>query len=217
MNRWPVIPLGDETLILRIGRDERPWALAEALNSAGLPGVVEAFASYDTIGVCVVADSFSMAELERWLNGYRPQRATDGRRHVIPVCYAMGEDLEEVAGALGLGASEVVEWHAGREYLCAAIGFQPGFPYLGPLPERLCGVPRRAQPRVTTPAGSVGITGDQTGVYPAASPGGWPLIGRTPLRIADLAGGFFPIVAGDVVVFEAIDAATYARLEGTRL
>lgn len=217
MSRWTVTPLGDETLIIRLGRGARPWALAEALDSAGLPGVVEAFASYDTVGVCYEPESFSETELARWLDGYQSPEAIAGRRHVIPVCYTMGEDLEEVARTVGLATTEVAALHADREYVCAAIGFQPGFPYLGPLPVELCGVPRRAQPRVSVPAGSVGVTGDQTGVYPAAGPGGWALIGTTPLCLADLRDGYFPILAGDVVVFEAIGPAMFGRLEGERL
>jgi len=111
-------------------------------------------------------------------------------------------------------ASEVVANHSGRDYTVFAIGFLPGFPYLGYLPEALCGLPRREAPRVRVPAGSVAIAGRQTGVYPAESPGGWYLLGRTPLRIVDVARGHFPIRAGDRVRFEPISPAEFdARLE----
>ena len=85
-----------------------------------------------------------------------------------------------------------------------AVGFLPGFPYAGYLPDALSGLGRRAAPRVRVPAGSVAIAGRQTGVYPSESPGGWHLIGRTPLRIVDVEGGHFPIRAGDRIRFRPI-------------
>src|SRR5205823_7967395 len=104
--------------------------------------------------------------------------------------------------------------HAGRDYDVFAVGFQPGFPYAGYLPDALSGLSRRDVPRVRVPAGSVAIAGRQTGVYPAESPGGWHLLGRTPLRIVDLERGHFPIRAGDRLRFEPIDAAGFAAPRG---
>lgn len=217
MKAVKIVPLGDETLILRVPRVQRPWTLAEALNRTSLPGLIEAFASYDSVGLSYDPASFAMADLESWLDRWSPPGDLEGRRHLIPICYALGEDLSKVADRLGLTPSEVATLHAGAEYTCAAIGFQPGFPYLGPLPGPLCGEPRLAQPRVCVPPGSVGITGDQTGIYPAACPGGWALIGRTPLCLVDFSTGYFPIMAGDIVCFEPIDEGAYARMEGDRL
>jgi KipI family sensor histidine kinase inhibitor len=104
----------------------------------------------------------------------------------IPVCYGgeFGPDLGEVAAHCGLSAERVVELHSSASYVVHFLGFSPGFPYLGGMPEALA-TPRLASPRVRVPAGSVGIAGAQTGVYPTASPGGWRLIGRTPLRLFD--------------------------------
>jgi inhibitor of KinA len=93
----------------------------------------------------------------------------------------------------------------------------PGFPYMGYLPKELCGVPRLESPRVRVDPGSVGMTGRQTAIYPQASPGGWNLIGRTPLVIVDVASGFFPLRVGDRVRFTPIDAKRYAELESERL
>jgi KipI family sensor histidine kinase inhibitor len=109
-----------------------------------------------------------------------------GRLVEIPVRYggADGPDLGEVAAHAGLTESQVVVLHASVEYDVYMVGFSPGFPYLAGLPERLA-MPRRATPRVRVPAGSVAIGGLQTGVYPLASPGGWRLIGRTPLPLFD--------------------------------
>src|SRR4029077_12105528 len=95
--------------------------------------------------------------------------------------------------------------HTSIEYTVYAIGFVPGFPYLGYLPEKLCGVPRLASPRLKVEPGSIGLTGRQTGIYPLPRPGGWNLIGRTPLTIVDVADSYFPLRVGDVVRFDRID------------
>ncbi len=110
--------------------------------------------------------------------------APDPRTVEIPVAYGgeHGLDLEAVAALTGLSADEVVEIHSGADYLVYFLGFSPGFPYLGGLPESIA-APRLETPRRRVPAGSVAIGGRQTGVYPLASPGGWRIIGRTPLRL----------------------------------
>ncbi|THD41309.1 5-oxoprolinase subunit PxpB [Pantoea dispersa] len=108
------------------------------------------------------------------------------RQVEIPVVYggAGGPDLAEVARAAELTSQQVVELHSSADYVVYFIGFQPGFPYLGGLDERLH-TPRRAEPRLVVPGGSVGIGGSQTGIYPLAAPGGWQLIGHTPLNLFD--------------------------------
>ena len=111
----------------------------------------------------------------------------------------------------------MIALHSGTEYTVYAIGFCPGFPYLGYLPEALCGVPRLPSPRLRVPPGSVGLTGRQTGIYPLPRPGGWNLIGRTPLILVDPAAGYFPLRVGDRVHFHRIGEAEYRRREGDRL
>ena len=137
-----------------------------------------------------------------------------GRMVEIPVAYGgeMGPDLEEVARQARLGADEVVSIHAGGDYLVHMIGFAPGFAYLGGLSERIA-VPRRTTPRAVVPASSVGIGGSQTGVYPLASPGGWQIIGRTPLRlfVADRAEPAL-LRMGDRVRFRAISPEEFRAL-----
>jgi inhibitor of KinA len=141
--------------------------------------------------------------------------ASTGRLHRIPCCYELGPDLQRVAEHTGLPPEEVIRLHTGTEYIIYAIGFSPGFPYLGYLPEPLCGVPRLPSPRLRVEPGSVGLTGRQTGIYPEAKPGGWNLIGRTPLKLVDLAAGYFPLHAGDRVCFERIDAGRFEELSVT--
>jgi inhibitor of KinA len=133
------------------------------------------------------------------------------------VYYEMHLDLPRVCGVTGLSADEVIRLHTAVEFTVYAVGFVPGFPYLGYLPPQLCGVPRLESPRVRVEPGSVAITGRQSAIYPAPSPGGWNLIGRTPLTIVDAADDFFPVRVGDRVRFERIDEAEFRRLEGTRL
>ncbi len=111
----------------------------------------------------------------------------------------------------------MIRLHAATEYTVYAIGFCPGFPYLGYLPAALAGVPRLPAPRLRVEAGSVGLTGRQTGIYTEVRPGGWNIVGRTPLQLVDVADSYFPLRTGDRVRFVPIDAAEFARLRGRRL
>jgi len=136
--------------------------------------------------------------------------------HRLPVCYGgeCGADLMAVAEHLGLTPALVIERHCAAEYTVAMLGFAPGFAYLLGMDDALT-VPRLQQPRTRVPAGSVGIGGAQTGIYPAELPGGWQLIGRTPLMLFDPANDARPcrFAAGDRVRFEPIDAATFDTLQ----
>jgi inhibitor of KinA len=133
----------------------------------------------------------------------------------IPVCYGgeYGPDLAHVAEHNGLGVEEVITIHTSKPYLVYMLGFTPGFPYLGGMSERIA-TPRLAQPRVAIPAGSVGIAGSQTGIYPIESPGGWQLIGRTPLRVFNpQAANPFLFAAGEYLRFAAIDAGSFQAIQ----
>lgn len=138
------------------------------------------------------------------------------RRSVtVPVWYdpEVAPDLEEVARRHGLPVEGVIARHAGRTYTVFALGFKPGFPYLGFLDDSLV-TPRRDTPRVSVPAGSVAIAGRQTGIYPVRSPGGWWILGRTPLRIFDPQRPEpFLLGVGDLVRFEPIDRRAYEELQ----
>jgi inhibitor of KinA len=145
-----------------------------------------------------------------------PPNAEDNpaRTITIPVCYdaEFGPDLADVAIHHGISVDEVVHLHTSATYLVYFIGFSPGFAYLGELTDKL-ETPRLATPRVRVPAGSVGIAGKQTGVYPQASPGGWRVIGRTPVRMFDtLANPPSRLQAGDSVQFVAIQRSSFDKL-----
>ncbi len=205
-------PLGDAAYILR-DLAMPAHAVADALNAMPPRGLREAVASYETVGLYVDPHLFDAAALE-----LPPvQDAGTARRHEIPVCYEMGQDLEGAAEHLGLRPEELVRLHTGREYRCFAVGFCPGFPYLGTLPERIAGVPRRSEPRIRVEAGSVAVTGRQTGVYPLERPGGWAILGRTPLTLVDVEKGYFPIRSGDLVRFAPIHADEFRARRGERL
>jgi inhibitor of KinA len=125
--------------------------------------------------------------------------------------------MRRIEQRIGLPADDIIRLHTETEYTTYAIGFCPGFPYLGYLPDALCGVPRLETPRLRVEAGSVGLTGRQTGIYPLPRPGGWNLLGRTPLELVNVADGYFPLRAGDRVRFERIDEREFAHLQGERL
>lgn len=136
------------------------------------------------------------------------------RTVTIPVCYGgeYGPDLDHVAQQHALTADDVIRLHSGATYRVYMLGFAPGFAYMGGLPDAIA-TPRRAEPRTAVAAGSVGIGGNQTGVYPLASPGGWQLIGRTPLRLFDAKREPATLLrAGDVVTFRAIAPNEFVEL-----
>lgn len=205
-----IVPLGETAWILA-DLEAPPWWVALQLRDAELPGLVDAAAAYETVGLYfdhspgqVQRDQIETAVAS--LQGLPP---TPMPSVEIPVCYELGEDVEEISSRLGLSVAELAHVHSMVEYECFAVGFQPGFPYLGYLPDVLTGIPRLASPRPRVASGSVGITGRQTGIYPGGSPGGWLLIGRTPVRIADLNEGAFLLRAGCRVRFVPIGRAEY--------
>ena len=227
---FTVCPVGDTGLLASFEQRiaQSVGAAVAALNTrvaaAAIPGVVEtvpAFASllifYDPLVTEYDAVAAAVQKLAQAPDS--DTAAEEGRLVEIPVCYggAFGPDLPFVAEHAGLTETEVIRLHAGRDYPIYMLGFLPGFPYLGGLDERLF-TPRLPTPRTAIPAGSVGIGGEQTGVYPIASPGGWQLIGRTPLKLFDPSVGRLPYAAGDRIRFcpitqDELDAI--AQKEGT--
>jgi KipI family sensor histidine kinase inhibitor len=211
-------PLGDRAFLARFESERAAQAWSAAVRKAAWPGVVDIVAAYRSAAVYADPDRIDLERLERGLRAIKPAREdrAPGRLIELPVLYR-GEDMGEVAGRFGVSEQEVVDRHTATTYDVFAIGFQPGFPYAGYLPASLCGLARRATPRLKVPAGSVAIAGRQTGVYPTASPGGWHLLGQTPLRIVDLEHGHFPIRAGDRLRFIPIAEPEYLRRQGELL
>ena len=191
-------PLGDSAIVAAIGSglDEsalpRVRALTAALEHDRPVGVLEIVPAFAT--VTVFYDPVHSGGYEALCRGIESCAARAEAAVVsqetplveIPVCYGgdFGPDLAEVAARCGMGVEKVAALHSGANYLVHAVGFSLGFAYLGGLPEKIH-TPRRATPRTSVPAGSVGIGGAQTGVYPLATPGGWNLIGRTPMTLFD--------------------------------
>jgi KipI family sensor histidine kinase inhibitor len=218
--------LGDAAVVLLLGEqvDEtvvaRGHALAAEIERHAPRGVVEVVPAFASVAVFYdvarIGDFAKLcADLEALVTRADAAMVSDHvRRVVVPVCYGgeFGPDLDGVAALHGLSPAEVIGLHSGVDYLVHAIGFVPGFPYLGGLSEKLA-TPRRSTPRPLVAAGSVGIGGAQTGVYPLATPGGWNVIGRTPLAMFD-AGRAEPALlrAGDHVKFRAIAADEFQRL-----
>jgi inhibitor of KinA len=205
----------------------RVAAAAERLMAARLVGVLECVPGFTSVTIhydpVLVTRPTSSARwlgrsLRRVLADLDGVPGDDGELVEIPVCYGgeFGPDLEGVAASGGLAAEEVVRLHAAGEYRVHLVGFVPGFPYLGGLDARLH-TPRRESPRTAVPAGSVGIGGEHTGIYPVESPGGWQLIGRTPLRLFDAHRERPALLrAGDRVRFRAVDADAFRALEAGR-
>ncbi|WP_240911098.1 5-oxoprolinase subunit B family protein [Paludisphaera soli] len=211
-------PLGDRAFLARFDAEDDARRWAEAVRARSLPGLVDVVLAYRSAAVLADPDRVDLDSLERTLRSIEPADgpADEPARHVIPMLYD-GPDLGDAAARLGLAREELIAAHAGRDFRVFAIGFLPGFPYAGYLPEELCGLARRDDPRSSVPAGSVAIAGRQTGIYPIASPGGWHLLGRTPLRIADPEAGRFPIRAGDAIRFRPIDRDEFAARTDERL
>lgn len=226
-----ILPMGDRALVIEFGDTSsielsaRIAAAAYRLRGSPPPGVLDVVPAYTTLTLHFDPASIgsgntpfeALAEqISAWLNDEPATAAPPSRMVEIPVCYggAFGEDLEALARQHGLSTADVIAIHSGAEYTVHMLGFVPGFAYLGGLDPRLF-TPRRSAPRLRVPAGTLGIGGEQTGIYPLEAPGGWQLIGRTPLRL------FTPqreppclLTAGDRVRFLPISPSQFAILAG---
>jgi inhibitor of KinA len=199
--------------------NEKVRKLLRLLELEPVPGVRNLHPAYCSLLVKFNVLRLRHEELEARLRQYLARLEEvklPKPRHVeIPVCYGgeFGPDLEEVAALRGIETEQVIRLHSSATYRVYFLGFAPGFAYLGQLPEELV-TPRLATPRKRVPAGSVAIAGNQTGVYPFATPGGWRLLGRTPTRMfrADR-DGLSLLSIGDRVRFTPIPSERFAELE----
>jgi len=226
-----IVPLGDSALIVRVREQfedapeetlDEVLRVFQRLRKATISGVIELAPAYTSVAVFfdpvdVAKASGTSNEIFDWLatrirasalgapkRGW--SRRSPSRTVEIPVCYdrEFGSDLDHVARHAQISAEQVIELHSAAEYRVACIGFVPGFPFLAGLPKKLT-TPRRSTPRKEIAPGSVGIGGAQTGIYPLRSPGGWNLIGRTPLKLFSPAEDPPTLLrAGDRVRFRSI-------------
>jgi KipI family sensor histidine kinase inhibitor len=192
---WRYMPMGEAALLAECTpasplANRYALALAQALDALAVPKLYSAVPALSSLLIRFDPLLFSHTQIEAQvrslLEGLVPAPATPERIVTVPVIYggAAGPDLEEAAERLGLAPGALVAEHCAQMYRVMMIGFAPGFPYIGPLPDHLV-LPRRATPRSAVPAGSVAIAAGLTGIYPARLPGGWHLIGRTTLRLFD--------------------------------
>jgi KipI family sensor histidine kinase inhibitor len=213
-------PFGEAALLVELGGTEPVHALAEAIRQAPPEGVIESVPGIDALLVefdPLKVDAGTVSrELERVLTSEAERGRAGGRLRSIPVLYGgqWGPDLEEVASLTGLTADEVVRRHRGSVLMVELVGFAPGFAYMGPLPPELH-VPRLAEPRSRTPAGSVAVARRWTGIYPTELPGGWRVIGRTPITLFDPHRDPPAYLApGDTVVIEEISSNEWDTRSG---
>lgn len=214
-----LVPLGDQAVLASCDDEPAAARLVAAVRAERPAWVVDVVPAYASVAVFFDAMQMRYADAAKWLGtlGDNESAAAPGRSILIPCCYEMGPDLQRVATLTRLSPDEVVRRHSEAEYIVFAVGFCPGFPYLGYLPAELSGVPRLDQPRLRVEPGSVGVTGRQTGIYPLPRPGGWNLIGRTPLELVNLAEGYFAFQPGDRVRFRAIAMNEWRQLVGVRV
>jgi inhibitor of KinA len=216
-----VQPLGDQAAMATFGDEAGALHFAAQVRRRAPSWLVDVVQAYAAVAIHFDLDATSFPSvadsLRRLASKPAPAETSSERLHQIPCCYEMQLDLDRVARHVSVAPEEVIRLHTATEYTVYAIGFCPGFPYLGYLPTPLCGVPRLEAPRLRVEPGSVGLTGRQTGIYPETRPGGWNLIGRTPLQLVDVADGYFPLRTGDRVRFVRIDDRRFRQLKGERL
>jgi len=230
MESFPrILPAGDQAILVEFGTEINPslnkrvHAFARTLTARKLPGIGEMISSYCSLLIYYDPFLLSFSQISSWIGGFLDREivleASPPIIKEIPVLYGgeSGPDLPFVAKHNNLSLEEVVKVHTGETYLVYVVGFSPGFAAMGTVPEKIQ-APRLSSPRTKVPAGSVGIGGMQTGIYAVESPGGWQLIGRTPLKLFDIRRqppAFFQ--AGDFARFYPIGKNEFqqiARVEG---
>lgn len=226
MPQYPrILPLGDAGFLVEFGDSIDPAVnnrvvnFARAVERSRVPGVIEVVPAYRSAAIYVDPVEQDLASLRETFMTLAVDLTMEpvGRRRTvtIPVLYGgeAGPDLPALAERAGLSIEQVIELHASVEYRVYMLGFSPGFPYLGMVHDAIA-APRLPEPRLNVPAGSVGIAGRQTGIYPQAGPGGWQLIGRTPLTLYDPARTDpFLLEPGDRVRFVPIEPREFERLK----
>ena len=222
------VPFGDKALRVELGSivspeiNARVQALHDAVSNAQFLGVCECVPTYRSLTVTYDPEKVDYSDLVskvKFLEEALGTHASDrkARRIVVPVVYGedFGPDLERVSQYHNLKENEVIEIHSRNEYLVYMIGFIAGFPYLGKLPDEIV-TPRLETPRLRVPQGSVGIAEDQTGIYPRQAPGGWQIIGRTPMKLFDPTWQPPALLQpGDYVKFKPISSEEFWKIQAS--
>lgn len=205
-----------------IAEANMPWMLAATLRlrSGFGAALVDLVPSYTTVMVhydlCALSPTQARELITHALTDLQPQAQGGGQCHVLPVWYdlSVGPELTSLSQRSGLAIDEVIRRHSAHEYQVFALGFAPGFAFMG-LVDEILATPRLSTPRKRVAAGSVGIAERQTAAYPVVSPGGWNLIGRTPAKLFDSdRDGYSLMQPGDTVRFEPVDHAEFIKLGG---
>ncbi len=213
-------PLGDSALLVQLGDkidfaiNQRVHTLNALLQTNSIAGIIETVPAYCTLLIHYDPLILTLDQVTHWVRDELTQ-VDDSlnrkpRQLEVPTRYggASGPDLEAVAVSKGISAADVICIHSAREYTVYMMGFTPGYPYLGTLDERLI-MPRMGTPRTLVKAGSIAIAGSQTGIYPLDSPGGWHLIGWTPLTLFDpTSNSPFLFAPGDIIKFIPLEEGT---------
>jgi len=216
------LPAGDQAVVVEFGNqicidiNRKVYGLLSALHKKRVPGIIEMVPSYRSLLVYYRPDVLSwQLLLQEMEDAVLELAGPEGRYWEIPTLYggAAGPDLAEAALYCGLKPEEVIDLHSEGEYRVYMLGFTPGYPYLGGMDPKIA-VPRLKTPRTETPAGSVGIAGNQTGIYPVTSPGGWRIIGRTPIKLFDpLRQPPVLVQSGDTIRFVPVTEERYQELK----
>lgn len=225
MQNIRILTAGDSSILIEFGKEINPeingkiTSLVQLMKEQHIEGVVDMIPAFCTLLVNYDPRVITYEEIRDRMEKLLKieTRASESRRRVyeIPVCYGgeYGPDIENIAEHAGLSVEEVIRIHSSRDYLIYMLGFLPGFCYLGGLDERIH-TPRLANPRIKINAGSVGIGGSQTGIYPLDSPGGWQLMGMTPVKTYDPERELPILVeAGDYIRFVPVDESEYKRIK----
>ncbi|MBE0650249.1 MAG: 5-oxoprolinase subunit PxpB [Bacteroidales bacterium] len=223
-----ILPSGDSAILVRFSEqisesiNRKVISFRNNLEQINLPGIIETIPAYASLMIIynplIVSFKILYREIKEILDKTKDETLSKSRTITIPVCYdsTFSMDLQEVSQQTGLSPAEIIKIHYSSTYRIFMLGFTPGFPYMGETDERIA-CPRKSTPRQAVPEGSVGLAGRQTGIYPIESPGGWQIIGRTPLKIFNPGSeNIFLLRAGDIIQFKPISISEFESISKTQ-